>query len=643
VSHHVVQGWRTTATDEQMEFWSAPNYENVPAYSGDQFIELNANLVSGVYQDYQTPQPTVFSYAFAHRGRQGTDTCQLLAGPPGGPYVPVTTATTGNTAWVYYTGNYTVPAGQPVTRFIFQSISSVGGASVGNYLDAITFTANNGLLSENPMQLDCTNNIANVSAAGVGTWSAHADNPGATTIGNISNNDTTISGFSVSGTYRYDWTTQYCTSTLEITFDSGNIIAPLTTNIEYCQNETALPLTAEAQTGYTLNWYAAETGGTPLAGAPTPDTGSAGTVTYYVSQSSAQGCESTRAAITVTVNELPPVPLADDMSYCLGAIASQLTATPLAGNTLNWYASATEETPLTEAPTPVTDTEGTFTYYVSQQTAEGCESAREEITVLVNWNNSAIPITEFDFETTYCFDTTGAQPILAAGFTAGGTFTASNGLAIDPATGEVNFASVTPGIYTITYTVEPDLTLCNPGGSFNDTFTISSENIFTLQGDCQGSEYIIVPVDDLEGASYEWFDANGVPVGSERAFNVSNYVNSTPYEDVFPLDFELIVSINGCESTGTHTVDGISCMIQKGISPNNDDLNDSFDLSFMNVTSISIFNRYGQEVFSYGNYTNQWGGQDNSGNELPTGTYFYSFERANGETKTGWIYVNRQN
>lgn len=138
LNHNVVPGWRTTASDQMMEFWPVPNYENVPSYSGNQFIELNANLVSGVYQDYETPEVTIFSYGFAHRGRQGTDTCQLMAGPPGGPYEVVDVVSTGNTAWSYNTGEYEVPAGQTVTRFIFQSVSSVGGASVGNYLDAIT-------------------------------------------------------------------------------------------------------------------------------------------------------------------------------------------------------------------------------------------------------------------------------------------------------------------------------------------------------------------------------------------------------------------------------------------------------------------------------------------------------------------------
>src|SRR5690606_29269082 len=203
VNHNVVQGWRTTASDQTMEFWQEPNYENVPAYSGDQFIELNANVVSGVYQDYDTPQPTVFTYGFAHRGRQGTDTCQLLAGPPGGTLTVVATVSTGNTAWSYNTGTYTVPAGQTVTRFMLQSVSSVGGASVGNFLDAISFTANNGIISPNPFYMDCGEPVASLEAAGTGTWSAHNSNPSTVTFSDSTSNNVDVSGFSVQGSYYF--------------------------------------------------------------------------------------------------------------------------------------------------------------------------------------------------------------------------------------------------------------------------------------------------------------------------------------------------------------------------------------------------------------------------------------------------------
>jgi gliding motility-associated-like protein len=85
-----------------------------------------------------------------------------------------------------------------------------------------------------------------------------------------------------------------------------------------------------------------------------------------------------------------------------------------------------------------------------------------------------------------------------------------------------------------------------------------------------------------------------------------------------------------------------NCGIQKGISPNGDGLNDFFDLTDFDVRKLSIFNRYGTKVYDRANYSNQWFGQSNGGDELPDGTYYYVIEFNNIEAKTGWIYINRE-
>ncbi len=302
-NHNQVQGWRTTASDEVIEMWN--NFQGVTAYSGNQFIELNANMSSGVYQDYETPVSTTFNFGFAHRGRLGTDSCGLYVGPPGGPYTLIFTASTGNTEWQYYTGSYTIPSGQTQTRFIFEAISTAtGDLSVGNFLDAISFTANNGILSDNPVVLECDNNTADlILAGGVGTWIAHSDNPSPTVIEGVNSNTPVITGFLEPGVYKYDWTNLYCSTTLEINFSGNNVPAPEVEDITYCLGQTAVALEAVALEGYTLNWYTVAQDGTPLSEAPIPDTSVAGTTIYYVSQSSeASTCEGPRVPLIVTVN-----------------------------------------------------------------------------------------------------------------------------------------------------------------------------------------------------------------------------------------------------------------------------------------------------------------------------------------------------
>ena len=99
---------------------------------------------------------------------------------------------------------------------------------------------------------------------------------------------------------------------------------------------------------------------------------------------------------------------------------------------------------------------------------------------------------------------------------------------------------------------------------------------------------------------------------------------------------------NGCFSVAPLTLVTGACEIQRGISPGDGEYNNTFDLTNFNVTKISIFNRYGKEVYSKNNYKNEWGGQASNGDELPTGTYFYTFSSPTTGNKTGWIYINRR-
>jgi len=81
--------------------------------------------------------------------------------------------------------------------------------------------------------------------------------------------------------------------------------------------------------------------------------------------------------------------------------------------------------------------------------------------------------------------------------------------------------------------------------------------------------------------------------------------------------------------------------IPKGISPNGDLFNETFNLSGMDVIHITVFNRYGMEVYSRSNYINEWHGQDSNDNNLPSGTYYY-YVQTPSFAKTGWVYVNRE-
>ncbi|MCD0472315.1 T9SS type B sorting domain-containing protein [Flavobacterium sp. JAS] len=161
-----VPGWRTTAPDGIIEFWKNGSLGGF-AYSGEQYIELNAFSASGLYQDFDSSRNTVFNYSFAHRGRVGTDKMVVRAGPPAGPYTIINTVSTGNLQWKLYSGSYTAPKGQKSTRFIFEAVSTASGdPTVGNFLDAINFSGKIAAPTITGEQTICAGTSASLTALG---------------------------------------------------------------------------------------------------------------------------------------------------------------------------------------------------------------------------------------------------------------------------------------------------------------------------------------------------------------------------------------------------------------------------------------------------------------------------------------------
>ena len=171
-------------------------------------------------------------------------------------------------------------------------------------------------------------------------------------------------------------------ATIVVNVNPTPIAPTAATPFTYCQNATAAILTATGAAGNTLKWYTSLTG-TGSTTAITPSTLTAGAANYYVSQTNGFGCESPKATIVVTINASAATPTTSTINYCQNVTATTLNATAAAGNTLKWYLVASGGAALPSAPTPITTTVGTTTYYVSQVNAAGCESVRTALNVIV--------------------------------------------------------------------------------------------------------------------------------------------------------------------------------------------------------------------------------------------------------------------
>jgi len=166
-----------------------------------------------------------------------------------------------------------------------------------------------------------SNGGSQATASGAGPHSISYSNPGTYTA--------ILNGTDFAG----------CTSTETVSITVNPIpLAPTVSLLTYCQNVSAIPLAA---TGTNLLWYPTATGGVGSSIAPTPTTATAGTFSFFVSQS-VNGCESPRSQLDVTILPLPTMSTPAAIDFCPGDIIPALTFTSsFSGITYSWTNSNT--------------------------------------------------------------------------------------------------------------------------------------------------------------------------------------------------------------------------------------------------------------------------------------------------------------
>jgi gliding motility-associated-like protein len=443
-----------------------------------------------------------------------------------------------------------------------------------------------------------------------------------------------------------------------------NIVLPDTTATGFTTGGTYSVVPA---TGLTVN---PTTGAIDLTGSV------AGTyvITYSTPLNTTICQEASSSSFTVVVQAAVPAIVGFTYSTPVCQIATPTTLSPVLATGFVTGGTFSSTTGLTiDSTTGVIDlatsTAGTYTVtYTVGANPSACQAANSATFVVVL--TAATPaVVGFTYTTSVCQIAVGSlTPVLATGFTTGGTFSSTTGLVINGTTGVINVTNSTAGTYTVTYTVGANPTTCVsantgtfvvtinaatnpivgfsyttpvcPGSTTNPMSTasllISAPIVVDVTGDCQGSQFVLSanPVNasfDPTAVTYAWENAAGDAIGT----NAQTVVVAAPGV------YTVTVTSNGCTGTDNGSFDSVICQVQKGISINGDGKNDVFELSGFNVSQLTIFNRYGMKVYSKSHYTNEWKGQSDKGDELPDGTYYYVIERDNGENRTGWIYINR--
>ncbi len=191
--------------------------------------------------------------------------------------------------------------------------------------------------------------------------------------------------------------------------------------------------------------------------------------------------------------------------------------------------------------------------------------------------------------------------------------------------------------YTTTYTFTPVDNAC--ALVVTKKVEVIREDTPVLMSYCNKNELYVEVVHPNVENQFQW-QINGKMIDES-----SPIIQLTKYPSLLHEGQNTItVSVTntfGCVITNTLEIDNKNlCFIPRGISPQGDGLNDSFDLRSFGGVSLQIFNRYGTKVYDKKNYTNQWHGQTNSSNTLlPSGTYFYQIVTKKKELLSGWVQL----
>ena len=199
------------------------------------------------------------------------------------------------------------------------------------------------------------------------------------------------------------------------------------------------------------------------------------------------------------------------------------------------------------------------------------------------------------------------------------------------------------GVYT--YTVQNNSGCNAPFATINvttstTTYTLNSTNNTV----CNSGDGSFIFSNLLPNTTYDLiYDLNGNTISSSISITSDNNgdhvlggLESGDYTNV-------LLSYQGCVAAANTVNIYNICDIPTGFSPNNDGINDSFDIAWLEALNIEVYNRYGAKVYEKVNYRDEWYGVSDDGHELPTGTYYYVLETTNSNPITGWVYINRGN
>lgn len=289
ITYYVSQLTNTTPACEGARTPIVVNVYAVPNITGNYTDPTNCLIANGSITISGLTPNTVYSIQYVKDG--GSPTTLSLTSNGSGTIV-ISNLSAGSYANI--TATIIGCSSNPLGAFVLTNPSAPSVTTIGN---------NGPLCSGSTLNLNSTSSTSGVTYSwnGPNGFTSTQQNP-------VRPNATTA----MSGTYTLIITSNGCTSTpatTNVTIIQTPTAPVVSSPVNYCQNATALTLTATGDPNNLFNWYSSPTGGTSSTTAPTPNTTVLGSTTYYVSQytNTNPACESGRTAIVVNIYAVPSI------------------------------------------------------------------------------------------------------------------------------------------------------------------------------------------------------------------------------------------------------------------------------------------------------------------------------------------------
>ena len=292
-----------------------------------------------------------------------------------------------------FTGSYTVTQADldngSVTNIAYARGLDQNGLPIFSEVDDATATKRTctspTITSQPSPQTKCVGETATFTVESSGgspeptiQWQVFVPNGSWANLGGATDPTLTLTGVTVSmngNLYRAVLTSGSCSP---VNSDSALLTvnptpdAPTVTAGPFCsaQGKTIADL---PQGGGAYKYYFDASGGSALVGTTVLITH-----TYYVTTTSAQGCESSRSAVSIVINQTPDAPTVTAGPFC-SALGKTIADLPQGSGADKYYFDASGGSALV-GTTVLT----THTYYVTTTSVAGCESSRLAVSIVVN-------------------------------------------------------------------------------------------------------------------------------------------------------------------------------------------------------------------------------------------------------------------